>query len=144
MVKSSTENKAKKLSIPKQGLVVGVIALFVLLALFVNTLGGSERSVEAYCKIYKEENTRLESAPGDSYGALLFDHNSSDPGDFVRAFTRLEEVAPDDIRPDVRTLKQIYETIDEDASKALSAGLSGAAADENVEEWTEANCSESL
>lgn len=120
---------------------VAVIGIVLIIFFFIIGLGKPARSVEAYCKVFREENSRLESSPGESYGALLFDHNSSDPGDFVRAFTRLEEVAPDDIRPDIRTLKQIYEAIDKDASKALSAGLSGGAADESVEKWTVKNCS---
>jgi phage host-nuclease inhibitor protein Gam len=99
-----------------------------------------ERSVAAYCKVYKEENTKLMSAKGSTYAVAVFSHRSSNPADFAAAFSKLEQVAPDEIRPDVKTLKQIFQKIDADPSQAISASLSGISAEASVKAWTNEQC----
>lgn len=115
-----------------------VAALIVLLIAV--KLTPPERSVAAYCKVYKEENAKLANAQGDTYGVAVFSHKSSDPGDFVAAFSKLEAVAPDDIRSDAKSLRQLFEKIDSDSSQALSTSLSGLAAEANVKSWTNRYC----
>ena len=118
-----------------------VILAVVVAALFAAQLTRVERSVSAYCKVYEEENAKLANADGDTYSTRFFDHRSSDPGDFAAALKELERVSPDDIHSDIKTLRQIFETIDEDPSQALSASLGGIGPESNIEIWTEENCS---
>lgn len=118
---------------------VGVVAVVILASVFI---GKPERSVAAFCKVQKEENARLEKANGETYAVKVFSHRTSDPGDFALAFERLEKVSPDEIQPDVRTLKQIFEKIDQDPSQALGAALSGVGAESSAVKWVDSNCKE--
>lgn len=82
----------------------------------------------------------LAKSSGNTYSAHPFTHSSSNPHDFVVALDKLEAVAPTQIEPDVKTLKQIFEKIDQDPSQALSASMSGLGAESNVQNWTAQNC----
>lgn len=115
-----------------------VVALVVLLVAIQLTL--PERSVVAYCKVYKEENAKLANAQGDTYGVAVFSHKSSDPGDFVAAFSRLEKVAPDNIQSDIKSLRQLFEKIDSDPAQALGASIGGISAESQLKIWTESRC----
>jgi hypothetical protein len=99
-----------------------------------------ERSVALYCKVYKEQAAQLSKSQGDTYEVGVFKHKSSNPSDFVKAFSKLNEVAPNDIQPDVNTLKQIFQKVEKDPSQYLSAGMSGLGAESNVKEWTINHC----
>lgn len=116
---------------------VGAVVVVILASVFI---GKPERSIAAFCKVQKEENARLEQANGETYAVKVFSHRTSDPGDFAQAFGRLEKVSPDEIQPDVKTLRQIFEKIDQDPSQALGAALSGVGAESSVDSWTEAHC----
>lgn len=140
MVKEKSERRNKIIS--KRPLLIGgmlaIIAVAIIM-LFIS-LSGPERSVENYCKVYKEENEKLASAQGDTYGVTVFSHKSSNPADFANAFTELEGVAPDEIQSDVKSLQQIFQKIDDDPSQALNASLSGLSAESSVENWTSNYC----
>lgn len=56
------------------------------------------------------------------------------------ALDNLDAVAPKDIEPDVKTLKQLFEKIDKDPSQALAASLSGVGAESDVADWTTQHC----
>lgn len=120
--------------------VVGLVAALVLVVVVILMLSTPQRSVASYCNAYKEENNKLASANGTSYGVKVFSHKSSNPADFVGAFGRLEQVAPDEIRSDVKTLRQIFQKIDADPSQAISASLSGLSAEQNLTDWTKLHC----
>jgi hypothetical protein len=118
---------------------ITVVAVVILL-LIVN-LAKPERSVTALCKVYAEENAKLSSAKGTTYSVAVFpNHKSSNPADFAKAFSNLEQAAPDEIQPDVKTLKQIFQKIDADPSRAMSASLSGLSAEASVKQWTSKFC----
>jgi hypothetical protein len=72
----------------------------------------------------------------------IFKHKSNKAADFTSAFSQLEQVAPDDIQPDVKTLKQIFQKVENDPPQYLSAGISGLGAESNVKEWTIRHCGE--
>jgi hypothetical protein len=128
--------------IKKQTALTGVALLIILFAIgvIITLFSKPERSVANYCKIYKEQDYKLAESTGDSYSVTVFSHSSSKPEDFTSAFTELEKVAPNDIQPDVKTLKQIFQKIDSDPSQAISASLSGLSAEESVTEWTKQHC----
>lgn len=118
----------------------GLIGVVIVAALFFIFLK-PERSIASYCKIYKEEDAKLAKARGDTYGVAVFPkHSSSNATDFVNAFTRLEQAAPDDIQPDVKTLKQIFQKVENDTSQLLTASMSGLGAEESVTKWTKSHC----
>lgn len=119
---------------------VGVVAVVILASVFI---GKPERSVAAFCKVQKEENARLEKANGETYAVKIFSHRTSDPGDFAQAFGNLEKVSPDEIQPDVKTLKQIFGKINQDPSQALGAALSGVGAEQAVKNYIDSNCQSS-
>ena len=126
----------------KKRLVIAIVAVLgvVIIGIIAVKIMLPERSVAAYCKVYKEENTKLMSAKGSTYAVAVFSHRSSNPGDFAAAFSKLEQVAPDEIQPDVKTLKQIFQKIDADPSQAISASLSGISAEASVKARTSGHC----
>lgn len=113
-----------------------VVVLIVLLFQIVKP----NRSIASYCKVYKEQDAKLAKSQGDTYSVAVFSHSSSNPADFANAFSKLEDVAPNDIQPDVKTLKQLFQKIDSDPSQSMSASLSGLSAESSVKEWTTQNC----
>ncbi len=115
---------------------LGVIIVVILLFQFMKP----ERSVASYCKVYKEEDAKLAKAQGDTYSVAVFSHSSNNPADFANAFSKLEQVAPNDIQSDVKTLKQLFQKIDGDPSQNMSASLSGLGAESSVKDWTSQNC----
>lgn len=119
--------------------VLGALFMIVLL-IVVFRMSSPTRSVAAYCKVYKAENATLANAKGDTYAVRVFSHKSSDPNDFAKAFSELERVAPDDIRPDVKTLQKLFTKLRADPSQAISVGLSGIPAETSVKNWTDAHC----
>lgn len=116
------------------------VALLIIIAFVVVTSSGPTRSVAAFCNTYRQEDARLAKSYGDTYSVHPFTHDSSNPHDFVIAFSNLDSVAPKEIEPDVKTLKQLFEKIDKDPSQALSASLSGLGAESNVSDWTAQHC----
>lgn len=115
-----------------------VVIIIVLLGLF---LTQPKPSVAAYCKVYKQQQTKLSQATGTSYNVAVFpEAHSSDAGDFANAFSELEKVAPSDIKPDVTSLKRIFQKIDSDPAQGLSASLSGLSAESSVKDWTNSHC----
>lgn len=133
--------RVENLGSKKRTVIITVTLLAaVLVAILFFQFMKPERSVASYCKVYKEENAKLANAQGDTYAVAVFSHKSSNPADFANAFSKLEQVAPNDIQPDVRTLKQLFQKIDSDPSQSMSASLSGLGSESNVKDWTEANC----
>ncbi len=122
-----------------------VVRVFIVLALaatllLIAQLNSLKRSVAAYCAVYREEDAKLADAQGNTYGVSVFSHKSSDPVDFAEAFSKLERVSPDDIRPAVKTLQQLFKELSNDSSQALSASLSGIPAETTVKNWTDSHC----
>lgn len=120
-------------------IVATLLVVAILIALLFQIVK-PDRSIASYCKVYKEEAAKLDKAQGDTYSVAVFSHSSNNPADFANAFSRLEQVAPNDIQPDVKTLKQLFEKIDNDPSQSMSASLSGLGAESSVKDWTVQNC----
>lgn len=130
--------KLRGLNIKQRLAIAGI--LVVVLALVIIQLIPPQRSVSAYCNAYKTEKARLAKLPGDTYPSLLFDHQLSDAGEFVSSLNRLEDVAPNDIRPDVHTLKTLYQKLKDDPSQFVSVSFAAESVDKSVSGWTHANC----
>lgn len=145
MIYSTSMNpeKLKKILAKKHKAVLagtGVALLIVVILFAAIASSRPTRSVAAFCSTYKQEDARLAKSYGDTYSLHPFTHDSSNPHDFVVALDNLDAVAPKEIEPDVKTLKQLFEKIDKDPSQALSASLSGLGAESNVSDWTTQHC----
>lgn len=137
--KESEKTSVKKTN--RRLITVGaVILVIVLVFLLIAQLSAPKRSVAAYCQTYKDEKARLAALPGDTWPSGVFNDAVSDAGEFATAFSRLEKVAPDEIRPDVATLQSVYQSIKDNPAGAISASLSGTGAEASVKSWTTDHC----
>lgn len=135
-------DKFKKQDSKKRAITIGaVVVIAALIVLFIAQTITPGRSVASYCQVFKEEKTRLAKLPGDAWPSGVFNDSLSDAGEFATSFSKLEKVAPDEIRSDVAILQSLYKKIHEDPSQAISASLSGAAAEASVKTWTTSRCS---
>lgn len=134
--------KLTKLANNKRNLIVVVVSITAIVTLNILVVASlvPERSIASYCSVYHEENLKLASSQGDTYGVRVFTHKSGDAADFVSAFSRLEKVAPEDISEDVSGLRRIFSDIDKDPSRVLQASLAGMPAQESVRKWTIDHC----
>jgi hypothetical protein len=136
-----TEDKTPIHRSKRLAVIVGIVILaVVLLVLLITQLAAPKRSVTAYCQTYKEEKTRLAKLPGNTWPSGVFNDAISDAGEFAASFGRLEKVAPDEIVPDVKTLRSVYQKIHDDPSQAIGASLSGTSADSAIKNWTNTHC----
>ncbi len=127
---------------PKQRAIAAasILIIAVLIVLAVTQLVAPKRSVAAYCKVYTQEKARIAKLPGDTYPSLLFDHPQNDASEFAASLGRLEKVAPDDIRPDITTLKSLYEKLHKDPSQMTSISFAAEPVDTSLSKWTSQRC----
>jgi len=118
----------------------GALLLFIVAMLVIFACSRPTRSVAAFCDTFKQEDARLAKSYGDSYGLHPFTHDSNNPHDFVVALRSLDAVAPKEIEPSVKTLKLLYEKIDNDPSQALSVSLGGFGPESDLSDWTTQHC----
>jgi hypothetical protein len=119
--------------------------------------GGSERSAESYCDVWKREATRLhdkyqaaaDGTDADPFGSLLT--VAAAPGDLVVLFDKLAKVAPDEIQSEVETIHDslkdqqdaMGDAIDNPIGaigSSLISGLTNAGSYQAVEEYTTEHC----
>lgn len=123
--------------------VAAVLIVVVIAGFLTFRLKSPERSVAAYCKVYKQETTVLGGKGGDTYtySTTVFPNASSNnPEDFVKAFSNLDRVAPTSIESEVKAMKDVFVTINSNPSQTMSASLSGLSAESAVTQWTQENC----
>ncbi len=134
------QEKTKDSGTKKRRTIAVATLLALLIALLLFQLVKPKPSVAAYCKVYKEEKVRLSKLPGDTWPSGVFNEELSDAGEFAASFGKLEKVAPGDVKPDVATLRGLYQKIHDDPSQAIAASLSGVSADDSVKAWTKNHC----
>ncbi len=139
-MENTAAQKHKKLDPKKRNVIIGIVLLVIVLIFAISQFMTPQRSVAAYCKVYKEEKTRLAALPGTTWPSGVFDDSLSDASEFAKSFGRLEQFAPDEIRPDIATLQSIYQKMHDDPSQAIAASLSGLSAESNIKEWTVNHC----
>lgn len=140
MDKKTDEKTAARKPSKKLIILGAVILSIVLLLLLIPQLAAPKRSVAAYCQTYKVEKSRLAQLPGNSWPSGVFNDQVGDAGEFAASFGKLEKVAPEEIQGDVTTLKSVYKKIHDAPSQAISASLSGSAADTSLKKWTTDHC----
>lgn len=106
---------------------VGILALAVLIAIVIAFLMiQSERSVASFCNVAKQEKATLTSDV--SYEKRL------------DAYKRLEAVSPDDIKPDITTIRKGYDDIVKNPSNTLATGLGMSGAENRRTAYINTNC----
>jgi hypothetical protein len=136
--------KLRRLS-PKQQVAAGVGILLVMI-IFIVILGSAtkpQRSVNAFCKVHKEQAALLGHAGGDKYtysSALFPGASSNNAADFVPAFRKLDKVAPDEIEPQVKAMGDIFQKMSDEPTQVLSLAVNGLSTEKAVTEWTRQNC----
>lgn len=134
------EVMAQNKSSQHKKLLLGGGAVLVLIILFGSLLLEPKRSTESFCKTFSEEKVRLATVSGEAWSSAVFDESAGDAGEFASSFSKLERVAPDDIRPSIESLRKTYEEIDKNPSSALSASLGGLGAEQDAKNWIKHNC----
>ena len=119
---------------------IALAAAVLLVAVGLSLVLRPHRSIAEYCRVYHQENQKLEQAQGNTYSAAVFTHHSDNPKDFQTAFSNLDAVAPSSIEPDIRTLKNLFQTINSDPAKGFTASLGAVGADLSVKNWTQNHC----
>jgi hypothetical protein len=135
------------------GLAAAGVAITLVMVIFHPF--GSQRSVEAYCKTFygygKEIRDRGMAANRSQDPVRMLQTLASTPRDLYALFDRLQKVAPDEIEPDVATLRDAFkrqaDSLGSDAGhpfaglfQGLMMGLATAPAEQRVDDWTKRNC----
>ncbi len=106
-------------------LITAVIAIvFVVIAIFLLT--GPKRSIASFCTVAKEQKSILTSDV--NYEKRL------------EAYKKLGAVSPDDIRSDITTIRKGYESIVQNPSNTISAGLGISGAENRRTDYVAKNC----
>lgn len=103
----------------------GIIALACVVIGFI-VLTQPERSVASFCRIAKEEKSVL-------VGDVNYEKR-------LESYKKLEVVSPDDILSDITTIRKGYESIVQNPSNTVSAGLGMAGAENRRTDYINKNC----
>ena len=101
-----------------------LILITVLIGLFIAMQ--PQRTLENFCKVAKEQKPML-------VGDVNYEKR-------LDAYKKLEAVSPDDIRPDISTIRKGYEEIVKSPSNTLGAGLGMSGAENRRSTYIESNC----
>lgn len=104
------------------GLVVVILIIVVFLSI------QPERSIANFCQVAKQQKTILTTDV--SYDKRL------------EAYKRLEAVSPDDIRSDITTIRKGYESIVQNPSNTVSAGMGMSGAENRRTDYINKNCTD--
>lgn len=109
---------------------VGVVAIVLILTISYTTFSTlmPVRSVANFCKAYTENKSVLVN--GNSNYQTIVD-----------AYSKLESVAPSDIEPDVKRIKNGYQTAIDDPSKTLGVGFGIMGEINRLNDYKTKNCS---
>ena len=102
----------------------GLVLLIVIVAIFLSAQ--PERSGASFCSVAKEEKSTLT-------GDVGYDRR-------LEAYKKLEAVSPDDIRSDITTIRKGYESIVQNPSNTISAGLGMSGAENRRSDYITKNC----
>jgi hypothetical protein len=112
----------------KRNLIVIIMAALILIAIIIGLFMAMQpqRTVANFCKVAKEEKSTL-------VGDVNYEKR-------VDAYKKLETVSPDDIRPDISTIRKGYEEIVKNPSNTISTGLGMSGAENRRTAYIDANC----
>lgn len=121
-------NKNNPILSSKKRIVIVIIAAFVLVAIMIGIFFAMQpqRTVANFCRVAKEEKSTL-------VGDVNYDKR-------LDTYKKLEAVSPDDIRPDISTIRKGYEEIVKSPSNTLNTGLGMSGAENRRTDYIESNC----
>lgn len=105
-----------------------VIAALILVAVIIGLFIAMQpqRTAANFCKVAKEEKSIL-------VGDVNYEKR-------LETYKKLETVSPDDIRPDITTIRKGYEEIVRNPSNTLSTGFGMSGAENRRTAYIDANC----
>ena len=103
-----------------------VIALGIVITVMIFRSTQPERSIANFCLVAKQQKTVLTT--GVSYDKRL------------EAYEKLEAVSPDDIQSDIATIRKGYESIVQNPSNTISAGMGMSGAENRRTDYITKNC----
>lgn len=112
----------------KRNLIVIIISVLILIAVIIGLFVAMQpqRTVANFCKVAKEEKSTL-------VGDVNYEKR-------LEAYKKLEAVSPDDIRPDITTIRKGYEEIVKNPSNTLNTGFGMSGAENRRTSYIDANC----
>ncbi|HYG84484.1 MAG TPA: hypothetical protein VD907_06440 [Verrucomicrobiae bacterium] len=102
------------------------LLFLIILIIMIYIISQPERSVANFCKVAVENKSSLQSGAN---------HEES-----LSAYSKLEAVSPDDIRPDITTIRKGYEIILDDPSKTLETGFGTISSEGRRTDYINKNC----
>ena len=99
-------------------LVVAIVGLFIMMQ--------PQRTVANFCRVAKDEKPTL-------VGDVNYEKR-------LEAYKKIESVSPDDIRPDISTIRKGYEEIVKSPSNTISTGLGMSGAENRRDAYIRSNC----
>lgn len=114
-------------SLTKKRTVVIVIAILLLMVIIgLVFIMQPQRTVANFCKVAKDEKSTL-------VGDVNYEKR-------LEAYKKIESVSPDDIRPDISTIRKGYEEIVKNPSSTLSTGFGMSGAENRRDTYIDSNC----
>lgn len=112
----------------KRNLVIIIVAVLILIAVIIGLFIAMQpqRTVANFCKVAKEEKSTL-------VGDVNYEKR-------LETYKKLEVVSPDDIRPDITTIRKGYEEIVKNPSNTLNTGFGMSGAENRRTAYIDANC----
>jgi len=110
----------------KRNLVIIIIAVLIAVIIGLFIAMQLQRTVANFCKVAKEEKSTL-------VGDVNYEKR-------LETYKKLEAVSPDDIRPDITTIRKGYEEIVKNPSNTLNTGFGMSGAENRRTAYIDANC----
>jgi len=122
------DNRKKSMPLPQKRTLAIIIAVLILLVALVGLFFAMQpqRTVANFCMVAKEEKSTL-------VGDVNYEKR-------LETYKKLEAVSPDDIRPDITTIRKGYEEIVKSPSNTLNTGLGMSGAENRRTSYIDANC----
>jgi hypothetical protein len=109
-------------------MILGGIVVVICAVIVFTLLKQPGRSIANFCQVAKEQKT-----------ILIDDVNYEQR---LEAYKKLEVVSPDEIKPDITTIRKGYEAIVQDPSSTLSTGFGISGAENRRTDFINQNCSD--
>ena len=120
------QNSSGRLTKRKILVIIGGVIVLVCAIIAFIVLTQPERSVANFCRVAKEEKSVL-------VGDVNYEKR-------LESYKKLEAVSPDNILSDITTIRKGYESIVQNPSNTISAGLGMAGAESRRTDYINKNC----
>jgi len=127
----ASKEKKEKTFLTQRNLVLllGCGLIVIILIVIALLMMQPERSAASFCRVAKEQKLVLLTG-NDNYERRL------------EAYKKLEAVSPDEIRSDITIIRKGYESIVQNPSNTISAGVGMSGAENRRTDYITKNCSD--